>query len=112
MSNATYFQSVIPDARRKVTEAMAVVTYVVPCLGSDAACGLLYLLRWLDSRFESFEADGSTELEELSANACAVAAVLSQLNESFDHQMLHAAHTVLGVAKSLLDEAIEKGGAQ
>ena len=102
---------VISGARSKVKEATAVVSHVIHELKSDAACGLLYLLDWLDTRFEHFKAGGEAEFEELSANTCAVVAVLSQLNESFDNQMLYAAHTVLGVAKSLLDEAIEKGGA-
>lgn len=106
-----FLPNVIPEARCRVMEALTVVCYAVPHLHSDAACGLLNLMRWLDTRFEHYEVKGEQDFEELSANTCSVIAVLTQLNESFDHQMLYAARTVLDVAKQILDEACEKGGA-
>ncbi|WP_312529522.1 hypothetical protein [Comamonas sp.] len=110
MSEAVYFQNVLPNARTKVMEALYVATYAAADLHSDAVSGVVYLLEWLASRFEQQEAKHSQDLDDLSANACAALAVLSSVNESHRSQLLHAAETILAVAKAMLDDAIEKGG--
>ena len=111
MKDAIYFQNVIPGARCKVIEALSVTSYAAADLHCDAVSGAVYLLQWLDSRFEHHEAERTQDFDDLSANTCAALAVLKTINELHDSQLLHAAETILTVAKSQLDEATEKGGA-
>ena len=110
MSNAMHFQNVIPSARSKVLEALYIASYAASDLHSDAASGVVYLLEWLDSRFEQQEAKHTQDFDDLSANSCAALAVLNAVNASLNSKLLPATQTILAVAKAMLDDAIEKGG--
>ena len=100
-----YFRDVIPCARAKVIEALEVVDCVVQELSSDEVWGLRHLLDWLDGRFSHHSDMKSQEFFDLScATGCAMA-VLNALNNAHDNLLLHAANTVLGVAKQMLDDA-------
>ena len=100
-----YFRNVIPCARAKVIEALEVVDCVVQELSSDEVWGLRHLLDWLDGRFSHHSDTKSQEFFDLScATGCAMA-VLNTLNNTHDNLLLHAANTVLGVAKQMLDDA-------
>ena len=100
-----YFRSVIPCARAKVIQALEVVDCAVEDVPHDEVWGLRNLLDWLDSRFEHHEDQKSQEFFDLSCSTNTVIAVLNVLNQARDHLLLHAANTVLGVAKQMLEDA-------
>ncbi len=103
------FPEVIPHARARVIEALSVLEMAAEHHADDAVSGLLHLVDWLDRQYEDPSSDrtpwtGSQFSDLLSPTATAVA-VLNDINERLDCQLLHAARTILNVAMESLNEA-------
>jgi len=112
MNSELQLSEVIPSARAKVIEALEVVGCAAEGLSADEVWGLRNLLHWLDSRFEKHEDEKSQEFFDLSCSTSTVIAVLNVLNQARDHLLLHAANTVLGVAKTPNVGGTTKGACQ
>lgn len=95
--------------RARVIEALNVVDFATDHHGDDAVYGLSRMMDWLDGRFEEHESDRTpwtgSQFPDLLADTACVVALISDVNNRLNCQLLHAANTILIVALEKLNEA-------
>ena len=103
------FPEVIPHARARVIEALSVLEMAAERHGDDAVWGLHHLTDWLDAQFEMHESDRTPwtdgQFSKLLADVATTVAVLDEINNRLDCQLLHATRTILNVAMESLNDA-------
>ncbi|QIL71633.1 hypothetical protein G7048_15495 [Diaphorobacter sp. HDW4B] len=106
------FPEVIPHARARVIEVLSVLEMAAEHHGDDAVWGLHHLTDWLDAQCEMHESDRTPwtdgQFSKLLADVATTVAVLDEINNRLDCQLLHAARTILNVAMESLNGAAAK----
>lgn len=104
----------LPDVEAKAREAAAVVRTLAEDGGAEEVWGLLRLVEWLTEQVQARVEDsqGSTSpFADSSANIACVLSILHLVAEHDDHVLIHAAGSILEVAASFCEEAMEAGHA-
>ena len=103
------FPEVIPNARARVIEVWNVLHAAAEHHGDDAVWGLHHLTDWLDAQCEMHESDRTPwtdgQFSKLLTDVATTVAVLDEINNRLNCQLLHAARTILNVAMESLNDA-------
>ncbi|QIL69592.1 hypothetical protein G7048_03915 [Diaphorobacter sp. HDW4B] len=103
------FPEVIPNVHARVIEALSVLEMAAEHHGDHAVWGLHHLTDWLDAQCEMHESDRTPwtdgQFSKLLADVATTVAVLDEINNRLDCQLLHAARTILNVAMESLNAA-------
>lgn len=104
----------LPDVEAKAREAAAVLRSLAEDSGTEEIWGLLRLVQWLTEQVQTRVEDAkasTTPFADSSANIACVLSILNLVAEHDDHVLIHAAGSILNVASSFCDQAMEAGHA-
>lgn len=104
----------LPDVQAKVAEATAVLQMLAEDSGTDEIWGLVRLAEWLADQVQARADDeqaAGTFFKDSAADIACVLSILHLVAEHDDHVLIHAAGSILNVASSFCDQAMEAGHA-
>lgn len=104
----------LPDVEAKAREAAAVLRSLAEDSGTEEIWGLLRLVQWLTEQVQTRVEDAqasTTPFADSSANIACVLSILNLVAEHDDLVLIHAAGSILNVASSFCDQAMEAGHA-